>query len=88
VKFSNCCWFIHAVVHALQDLEQNFGGRLSRVNYRDQHLRIIGEHRLRFRFVSVKTALDDVVVCVVETVIFQGALLSRENSVSWLGHER
>ena len=35
----------------------------------------MGEHRFRFRFIDVKAALDDLVVRVVEAVVFQGTLL-------------
>ena len=74
-------------VHAGEDVEQNFRWRLHGVNHRDAILWIITEHRLGFSFVNIETPLDDLIVRVVEAIVFQGALLqaSEQSLAIWTG---
>ncbi|MEY2530240.1 MAG: hypothetical protein QOI96_325 [Verrucomicrobiota bacterium] len=61
-------------VHAGEDVEQDFRWRLRCVNHGDRFLWIMGEHRLRFGFISREAALNDLLIGIVEAVVFEGAL--------------
>src|SRR5437868_10264014 len=68
---------VHAV-HAGGDVEQTLCWRLHRVNHGDAFLRVVGQHRARFSFISVEPFLDHLLVGVVEPVIFQSALFQTQ----------
>ena len=61
-------------VHAGQDVEQDLCWRLHRVNHGDAFLRVVGQHRARFSFINVEPFLNHLLIGVIESVIFQGAL--------------
>ena len=62
-------------VNAGEDVEQNLGRWLGCVNCTDPFLAVIAQHRLRFLFVGFQSALDNLLVGVIEPVIFERALL-------------
>src|SRR5689334_18149201 len=64
---------VHAV-DAGEDVEQNLCWWLHRVNRGDAFLRVVGQHRARFSFINVEPFLNDLLIGVIESVIFQGAL--------------
>ncbi len=65
---------VYAVGDALQNVEQYFGGRLRGVNTGNPILSVIREDGLRFHFVSGEPALNDLLIRVVEPIVFKGAL--------------
>lgn len=60
---------------ALQYLEQYFRGWLRGVNTCNAIFAVIFEHRLRFRLVGGEATLNDLFVRIIETIVFERALL-------------
>ena len=59
----------------MQDIQQNFGGRLRGVNDSESFLWIITEHRLRIGFVNLQSTLDHFLIGIIEPVVLQSAFL-------------
>src|SRR6266478_6733215 len=74
-------------IDAGEDVEQNFGWRLHGVNHRDAFFWIVTQHGLRFILVSVEPALNDLLVRVIEAIVFERALLQsvEERLAIWTG---